>query len=168
MRKTRAWIVLGFWLVALTVAAFAETRKPGLWEITTTITWQQSPFAGSAADSVAKAGKRTTQVCLTKSMIDDYGALLPQSRGSCHVANKLMTPGGMTADWVCEGRISGTGALSSTWPDLEHSSSTLHFLGTFLMGGDSQPVEWTTQSTAVFKSADCGTVRPKQPPQHPR
>lgn len=169
MRKTRAWIVLGFWLFALTVAAFAQSRKAGLWEITTTMTWQQSPFAQGAADGAANSGQHTKQVCFTQAMIDDYGVLLPQSRGTCQIANKVTSPGGMTADWVCKGNISGKGALSSTWPDMDHSTSTLHFVGTFLTGSQSQPIEWTTESTAVFKSADCGAVRPKLPLKpHPR
>ena len=42
MRKTRVWITLGCCLFAVAVIAWAQTtRKPGLWEITSIMTWQQ-------------------------------------------------------------------------------------------------------------------------------
>jgi hypothetical protein len=61
--------------------------------------------------------------------------------------------------------MSGKGALKSTWSDTEHETGTLHFAGTFQVGSEAQPIEWTTESTSVFKSADCGSV---QPPALPR
>ena len=45
MRKTRVWITMGCCLFALAVFAWAQSnRKPGLWEMTTNMTWQQSPM----------------------------------------------------------------------------------------------------------------------------
>jgi len=47
MRKTRVWITLSCCLFVLAIFAWAQAnRKPGLWEMTTNMTWQQSPYAG--------------------------------------------------------------------------------------------------------------------------
>jgi len=164
MRRIRLAIAL-VCLIALPPLDWAETRKAGLWEMTTTMTWQKSPFIAGTVGGPAMGGTHTTQVCLTQEMIDKYGALLPQSRGQCRVANKVMKPGGLNADWVCTGRMSGKGDLDSLWTDLEHSKSTVHFVGTFLVGSEEKPIEWTTESTAAFKSADCGSVKPLPLPE---
>ncbi len=162
MGRLRLAITLGCCFSLLTFAASSETRKAGLWELTTTMTWQRSPSAPGAEP--AKAGSHSSQVCLTQEMIDKYGALLPQSRGQCHIENKVMKPGGLTADYVCSGTMTGTGLLESNWSDTEHSSSKVHFVGTFQMGSQPKPIEWTTRSTAVFKSASCGNITPQPLP----
>ncbi len=48
-------VMLVCFLFALTALSSAQTRKPGLWELSTTTTWQQSPM-GNANPS---AGSRT-------------------------------------------------------------------------------------------------------------
>ncbi len=86
MSKTRVWITLVCCLFTVASVAGAQTRKPGLWETTTTMTFQQSPMPpGMQAPpgSPFGGGPRTTQVCLTQAMIDKYGAPMPTSRGDC-------------------------------------------------------------------------------------
>ncbi len=164
MIRFRYWIALGCCITAATVISAAGTRQAGLWELTTTTSWQRSaPIPGVPVNG-AKANTHTTQVCLTQEMIDKYGALLPQSRGRCSIANKVMKPGGMTADYVCLGAMTGRGALESIWTDSEHSKSKVHFVGTVQVGPERRPIEWTTESTAVFKSASCGNIAPPQLP----
>jgi hypothetical protein len=136
------------------------TRRAGLWEISTNLQWQQTPFMPGAVSGIGEGGKHTKRVCLTQEMIDRDGALLPQSHGECRIENKVMRPGGITANWVCSGKISGTGALETNWIDLEHATGKLHFTGTFQGGAQAFPIEWTTESTSTFKSQDCGSVRP--------
>lgn len=142
------------------MAAQAATRKAGLWTITTTMTWQKSPFIPGTVEGPAKGGTHSSDVCLTQEMIDQWGALLPQARGQCTIANKVMVQGGMNAEWVCTGRMTGKGSLETLWTDLDHAKGKVHFVGTFLVGNDQKPIEWTTESTSVFKSADCGGVKP--------
>lgn len=137
------------------------TRRAGLWEITTTLTWQQSPFMPGAVKGIGEGGKHVKDVCLTQEMIDRDGALLPQSHGHCHIENKVMRLAGSTANWVCSGSIQGTGSLETNWTDLEHATGKLHFTGTFQGESQMYPIEWTTESSSVFKSADCGVVEPK-------
>jgi hypothetical protein len=62
MRSIQPWIALGCWLFLATIFVWAETRKAGLWEITTTTTWQRSPSGPGATRGPAKGGPHTTQV----------------------------------------------------------------------------------------------------------
>jgi hypothetical protein len=157
MRGLKVSGVVGFCLVTLTVFALAPTRKPGLWEATSAMTWQQSPMPGMPA---AMPG-RTTQVCVTQEMIEKYGGNIPETRGNCQLSNVVMKPSGMTADLVCTGQMNGKATIATTWTDEEHASSTVHFTGEMSMGpGGAKPVEWTVKASSVFKSADCGSVKP--------
>ncbi len=160
MRKALLWIALLGWLGVAVTCARAQTRKAGLWTLTTTTTWQKSPYGPGSVAGPAGGGSHNRDVCLTQEMIDQWGALLPQSRGNCRIENKVDIPGGMTADWVCTGKMSGQGALKYTWPDLEHAKGTVHFVGSLLDGTETRPIEWTTEETAAFKSAYCGAVKP--------
>jgi hypothetical protein len=155
MRRSRVMGAVGFCLVTLTVFALGPTRKGGLWEATTQMTWQQSPMP-----SMAAMPARTTQVCVTQEMIDRYGGNIPETRGSCTVSNVVTKPGGMTADMVCTGQMNGKATLVTTWSDEEHASSTVHFTGEMTMGPNTRPVEWTSKTSSVFKGADCGSVKP--------
>jgi hypothetical protein len=162
------WVALGCCLTTAAMPAWSQSaRKPGLWEITSTRTWQKSPFppnTPTGADAPG-GGPHTLQVCLTQEMIDKYGAALPQSR-DCRVANLVKTPGSMKADWICSGHLNGKGTLESTETEPDHTTGKVHFVGTMLMGQESKPVELTVDSTGVFKSSDCGTVKPyPMPPE---
>lgn len=138
----------------------AATRRPGLWKVTTSTTWQKSPQILGAPNETMKDQTHETQVCLTQEMIDKYGALLPHSRGRCTLANKSVDPGIIRADYMCSGMMSGKGDLISIWSDVEHSQSSLHFVGTLRVGAKEEPIEWTTKSNAVFESASCGSIPP--------
>jgi len=80
------------------------------------------------------------------------------------LTNKVVNPGTITADYVCNGIMNSKGGLVSKWPDSQHSKSSVHFVGTIRVGAEEQPVEWTTESTAVFKGEDCGAVKPPSLP----
>jgi len=159
----------------LVVAVFAvaqDGRKPGLWEITTTMTWQQSPFpAGMQLPPQAAAmfggAPHTTQYCLTQAMIDKYGAALPQSsaRASCSVANLQKTANSMSADWICTGQMNGKGTLESHFSADGTATGKVHFVGSMQMGPNSTPIEWTSTSTSVYKGPDCGSVQPPPMPK---
>jgi hypothetical protein len=164
MPKTRVWITLGCCLFALAVIAWAQTtRKAGLWEITSTMTWQQSPMPpGMQAPpgSPFGGGPRTMQVCVTQAQIDKYGAPPPQTRGDCQMTGIQIRPTGMSATMACTGRVVGSGSVEATFIDSEHTRSKVHFSGTMTMGPNSRPIEWSMESTSAFKSADCGSVQP--------
>lgn len=152
------------------MARAQDGRKPGLWEITTTMTWQQTPFpAGMQMPPQAAAAfggaPRTVQYCLTQQMIDKFGAPMPQQspRQSCQVANLQKTANSMTADWICTGAMSGKGSMESHWSN-GTATGKMHFVGTMQMGPNPTPVEWTTESNSVYKGPDCGSVQPPPMP----
>jgi hypothetical protein len=169
MRKTRIYIALGCCCLAMAIVAWAQAnRKPGLWEMTSTMTWQQSPMPQGMAmppNSLFGGGPRTAQVCLTQAMIDKFGAPLPQSRnGQCQISNVSLKPTSMSADWICTGMMAGKGTLESSWTDPDHATGKMHFVGTMQMGPNSRPIEYTMESSSAYKGADCGSVQPMTMP----
>ena len=168
MRKASLWIFLCCTTCALAVLAFAQGRqKPGLWNVTTAMTWQQSPFPDDMPGNpvAAMSQPHTTQVCVTKDMIDRYGGPLPQSRNNeCQAQNVKMAANGMTADWLCNGAMKGKGTVTSTWTDENHIATKVHFTGTMQLGPQLKQVEFTTDMTSIYKTADCGEVKPVEMP----
>jgi Protein of unknown function (DUF3617) len=162
---------VGASVMALGLLALAQgDRKPGLWEITTNMTWQQSPFpAGMQVPPQAAAafggGPQTTQVCLTQAMIDKYGAPMPQSHDGCQITNVQKSATGMTADLVCTGNtMNGKASVESHWSDSGTASGKVHFVGTIQRGPSPIPIEWTAVSNSVYKGSDCGSVKPPPMP----
>ena len=171
MSKTRVWIAMACCLVFISQFASAQAnRKPGLWEMTSTMSWQQSPMPAGmtmppGANSPFGGGAHTTQVCVTQAMIDRYGAPVPQSRNNqCQTSNVQLKPGGMSADWICTGMMAGKGTVESSWTDSDHSTSKVHFTGSMQMGPNATPVEYTILANSVYKGADCGNVKPPPMP----
>jgi hypothetical protein len=166
MRKTRIWITIGCCLFAVAMIAWAQAnRKPGLWEMTTNMTWQQSPMP--AGMTMPGGGPHTTQVCLTQAMIDKYGAPMPQSRnGECQISNVVLHSTSMTADWVCSGRMAGKGTLESSWTDPDHAKGKVHFVGAMPMGPNTMTMEYTIESSSIYKGPDCGSVKPLPMPSN--
>jgi hypothetical protein len=166
MRKTPIWITLSCCVLALAIVALAQAvRKPGLWEMTSSMTYQQSPFPpGMPASALAAmSAPHTVQVCLTQAMIDKYGAPVSQNR-DCQLTNIVMKPTGMTAEMVCTGRMSGHGDMESSWTDGNVAKGKVHFVGTMGAGPNSMPVEYTVVYTSVYKGPDCGSVKPMPMP----
>jgi len=149
------------------VALWAQARKSGLWEVTSTTTLQQSPFPPGMtppADSPLARGPHTTQICLTQAMIDRFGGPIPQN-GDCQFSDLKRDEHGMKATLVCSGRMVGNGSYEATWLDPEHAKSKAHFTGTVQGRSGPRTIEWTRESTSVFKSADCGDIKPLPLPE---
>jgi Protein of unknown function (DUF3617) len=166
MRMTSTWIAsvcLGFAAALLAVAQAG--RQPGLWEVTSKMTWQESPFPGGpgggpGGGAAVSPAPHLTQVCLTQAMIEKYGGPIPQTH-ECKVVNINKTATSMTADWICSGHMSGKGTIEYSWADGNRTTGKIHFAGTMQMGqSGSRPVEWTNQMTSVYRGADCGSIKP--------
>ena len=151
---------------AVAIPVFAQDKgdashhygKAGTWEITTTMTWQKAPPVRSGTPGgPPAAGTHTHEFCLTQAMVD-AGALLPQSRGECHIQNKVIKPGSLTAKYVCTGKMKGMGNVETTIPDPEHVNGSIHFVGTLDVGTHPQPIEWTMVSNSVFKGDQCANT----------
>lgn len=150
MRRMVVSMVMGCCLpMMVTMASAQQQRKPGLWELTTVTTMEGVPPGG------ANGTPHVAPVCFAQEMIDKYGAIVPTISG-CKVTNVSVRPGHMTASMVCSGRMMGTGELESSWSDPEHATGSIHFKGT----AGARTMEWTSRTTAVFKSPDCGAVKP--------
>jgi uncharacterized protein DUF3617 len=167
MRQLLIACVAGVAASALALLAWGQAqRSPGLWEMTSTTTWQQSPLPPGVTlppgtNSPFGGGSHTTQVCLTQAMIDKYGAPVPSSHnGQCQVANVNLKATSMTADWVCSGTMSGKGTLESSWAEPGHAKGKVHFVGNLQMGPNAKQVEFTVESTSVYKGPDCGSLQP--------
>ena len=151
MKKTGIWTVVGCCMVALAVQAHGQSRKSGLWEITSSMSMSGMP-------NMPAMGSHTTQVCVTQAMIDKYGGPYsnPQ-QGDCQVTNISLPPAGMTANLTCSGKMSMTGTVQTTFVDANTTKTTV----TMNMSmGNGQTMNMTTQSTAAYKGPDCGSVKP--------
>jgi hypothetical protein len=95
--------------------------------------------------------------------IDRYGAPISQNR-DCQIVNISLKPSGMTADLVCSGRMIGKGEVQASWSDGTHATGRIHFAGTMQAGPNTLPVEWTVDSSSVYKGPDCGSVQPMPMP----
>jgi hypothetical protein len=157
MRIRRTVLLVGVCGLALELFAWSQGRKAGLWEVTATMSWQQSPFPAGMGPM---SQPRTTQVCVTQEQIDKFGTAPPQTHGDCQVNNVVKKATGMSAELVCTGQMSGKGDIQAWWNDDLHSSAKVHFLGAMQMGPSPKPIEWTVDSTSVYKGADCGSVKP--------
>jgi Protein of unknown function (DUF3617) len=161
MRRIAIPAALGC-LLAFTLAATADAnaqdRKPGLYEITVTTT------TVSPAPPTSTPAARTRQVCLTQEMIDKYGAMIPDRLTRiCQVSNSVKKPGGMSADLVCSGPITGKGTLEVNWTDSEHATGNIHFSGTMQPGDAPIKIEWAAVTKSAYKSPDCGDLKPATP-----
>lgn len=172
MRKTRLWITIGCCFFAVALFAWAQsTRKPGLWEMTSSMTWQQSPLPPGVTlpagmKSPFSGSTNTMQVCVTQAMIDKYGTAMPKSQNDCKIENVVLNANSMSADMVCSGRMNGKGSMESSWSDNDHTKGKMHFLGAMQGGPNSMPVEWTVEFTSVYQGPDCGSVKPLPMPSN--
>jgi hypothetical protein len=156
MNRIRIGVMLGLCLVALGAKAQNQSRRPGLWEVTSSMSMAGMP-------NMPTGGSHTQQVCVTQAMIDKYGG--PTSspgRGNCQMTDVSLTATGMSAKMTCSGQMSMTGTVQSTFVDANTTKTTVHM--TASMGGSGQTMDMTMESTATYKGADCGSVKPMTMP----
>jgi Protein of unknown function (DUF3617) len=154
MRKTHIRTTIGCCILAVAAIAWAQGPRAGLYDFTSTTTWQQSPFP--AGVNPMGAGPRTGQVCISQEQIDKYNGAPPQTRGDCELSNVVKSATGYSADVSCGGAMQSKGTVVSTWDGQGHAKTKLHLAG--LMHG--KPLEFTTEGEQTYKSADCGSVKP--------
>lgn len=183
MSKTRVGITLCYCVCAVAALAWAQAgRKPGLYEITSTMSMGgagapqmpqmpqlppgvQLPPGMQMPQMASPSAPHTTQVCVTQAMIDKYGGPSPAPQhGQCQVTDISFKDNGMTAKINCTGQMNATGTVDTTWTDANTSQTKVHITGTMQMGSTSRPIDMTVQSTSVYKGADCGDVKPPPMP----
>lgn len=170
MRKRHVLISLGCWaLIGAVASAAQQSRKAGLWQIATNTRIQQpgeTPgnfvLHGNNGGSAAPVGGMP--VCLTQQMVDTYGVILPPSLKDCDLSNVLQTANSFKADMTCKGGYNGFGSVEATWTDREHVTGKVRFVSKTKETTNARALVWTQEATAVFKSSNCGTVRPRKMP----
>ena len=151
MLKKEVCISLTCCFFALGLAAQAQTRKAGLWEVT-------SQMSMSGMPNMPQMGGRTQEVCVTQAMIDKYGGPYSNPQNAqCQVTNVSLTPTGMSADLSCTGRMSMTGTVKTTFVDANTTKTTMLMNMTM---GNGQQMQMTMNATSSYKGADCGSVQP--------
>jgi hypothetical protein len=158
MSKTGILVAVGCCCASLAMVsttAQAQSRKAGLWEVTTQMSMSGGPT------SMPQMPPRTNQVCVTQAMIDKYGGPTSQpARGNCQMTDVSLTATGMTANMVCTGQMTMTGTVQATFVDANTTKTTVQM--TMPMGQNT--MNMTMQSTASFKGTDCGSVQPMAMP----
>jgi len=163
MRIPRNILIAGAGTLALALIALAQPPKPkpGLYEVTNKMTWQQSPFPDDMQAPKGSGDPHTAQTCITQAQIDKYNGPKPEAHGgSCQVTNVQKRQSGMTAEISCGPPMTGKGTVVTRWIDSGHSKSSIHFTGSMHVGQNLKTIEWTLNSESTYKASDCGSVKP--------
>ncbi len=166
----RGWSTLGYCALIGVVAAWAQpARKSGLWMIASTTRILQpgetaGNFVARGDGSNGQASPGGLPTCLTPELIHKYGVILPPSLKDCELSNVLETTESFKADLTCKGGYNGFGSVESTWTDEDHVVGKIRFVSKTRESDNARFSTWTQESTAVFKSADCGEVKPRRIP----
>jgi hypothetical protein len=167
MSKGRIGFALFCCLPMLATAALGQTKqKPGLWEVTSQMTFAGMPQMPQMPQGVPSPfAPHTSQICVTQAMVDKYGGPMTQpQRGDCQVTNVSIKPNGMSADMICTGQMNAKGTITSTFTDGNTTDMTMHIVGTMQAGNSDRPMDMTLHSTSVYKGPDCGSVKPMTMP----
>lgn len=169
MLKSRVWMTWGCCLLAASGFASAQSRKAGLWEVTSKTTIQQPGSGTAAATGTASADQTADQpggipVCYSQAMVDTYGIVLPPSLRDCDIFNVVQTASRFTADMTCKGLYNGKGTIESTLTDPDHVVGKVQFASKPKDGAKQVSLHWVEDVSATFKGSDCGTVKPRPIP----
>ena len=167
MLKNRVWITLMLCLVSGPVSSLAQSLKPGLWIISTTTKIQQpgeAPGNFGASQAQSSAEPAGLQACMTQEMIDKYGVVLPPSLRDCELTNVVQAADSFHADMTCKGSYNGVGSIESTWSDPDHVVGKVRFVAKTKETTNARQLAWFEDVTALFKSSDCGNVKPRKIP----
>lgn len=131
--------------------------KPGLYEATSEMVWNKSPFPNGMTPPSRPA---TSRSCVTQELIDRFSGPAPQAQHGCNISNLHTSPTGASGTMTCKGDLNGSGNFESH-VELDGSiKSVLHFTGTMSVG----EIDWDVKSTAHYLGPDCGSVKPYVPP----
>lgn len=152
------WILTCACVLIAGVAAWSQSRKAGLYDTTTNMTWQQSPFPEGMGPGTQ--GPHKALVCVTQEQVDKFGGAPLPAREGCSISDVVKRPDGFTATMTCNRRMNSKGPVEATFTEDGQGKIKVHMTGTMNIGPTPRPVEYTIESTSVFKSADCGSVKP--------
>ena len=173
MRKTAISIVALSLLGSSVAASAAGQIRPGLWEMT---------IKSDAFKNIPKMppeqlnkmremginipqmqdGGMVSKVCITREMAErDDATQLNQKESGCESKNYRRSGNSYSLDVVCNGPdLKGNGTMKGSYSGNERFSSTYDFKGT----SHGQPVNHRQESSGKWLAADCGSVKPIDPP----
>jgi Protein of unknown function (DUF3617) len=155
VKRMSVSLMLALCVVALASQAQAQSRKPGLWQVTSSMSMSGMP-------QMPQMGSQTTQVCVTQAMIDKFGGPTTNpGRGNCQMTNVQLSATGMSASMSCSGQMNMTGTVQTTFVDANTTKTTVNMA---MKAGNGQNMNMTMQATATYKGADCGSVQPMAMP----
>jgi hypothetical protein len=161
MRFHRKILIAGTLALALVALGQRPKPKPGLYQVTNKMTWQQSPFPESMTSPSRSDTPHTAQTCITQAQIDKYNGPKPEaSGGSCKITDIRKQESGLTAAMSCGPPMAGKGTVETRWVDSGHSRSKIHFTGSMQVGKNLKTIEWTIDTESIYKGPNCGAVKP--------
>lgn len=167
MQKHIVRIALTLCVLAPGFSSAQESRKAGLWIISTNTRIQQpgeSPGNFSAGHQGASQEPAGVPVCLTQDVVDKFGVILPPSLRDCELSNVVQGADSFHADMMCKGSYNGVGSIESTWTDADHVAGKVRFVSRTGEAGNGRQMTWTQESTATFRGSNCGDVKPRKIP----
>lgn len=142
----------------------AQGKKPGLWEIEASEEYQCTDSA------LCRHSDPPSFVCLTQTFIDKYGSSLFFPDGHCMIVSLKKKTNSMAAVFECkeysQEYIDANSSSGHTIKNprvkrtLESSWTTVSEEGRYAGATDRGPDTYSEEYTSVFKSADCGDVKP--------
>lgn len=146
-------------------AALAAHGKPGLWNVTTTMSMANMPQMPPEAMAMMKQrGMKmpgmepiTTQICMTQADVDsDVPPRTSNREEDCQSHVLHQSASSMEAEMVCSGRMQGTGHMQISYSGAEHYSGTYSFKGS----AEGRSTAMSSTFKGDWVKADCGTVKP--------
>lgn len=169
----RSTIILLCSLTALPLAANASTRKPGLWEVTTTMSFDEGgpQIPPDALEKMKAMGMKipgmggdpiVIKQCLTKEQADKEDA--PQStqeKSGCKTTDVKHSGGKFSGKMVCDGSMKGEGEMEGTYASNGESyDGKWKFAGTETGHGKPHPVKMSSTFSGKYLGSDCGDTKP--------
>jgi hypothetical protein len=164
MSRSLICALMGTALILTPGIAFAAHGKAGLWTVTSQMEMKGMPQMPPEAMAMMKArgmpmpgAPFTTQMCMTQEQVNaDKPPAFSNREESCDTKVLTQSPGAMSAQMTCHGRVEGVGHMEMSWRGNEHYEGTYNFKGT----AEGRPQDMTTHYSGDFVKADCGSVKP--------
>ena len=142
----------------MSVSAFAaDEMKPGLWEMSTTMSAEQLAAMPKDVKLPGLVGNiLTSQTCISQKEADNLGLTDDEEDAFCKISNKKTAGTTYSADLTCNGKDKiGTGKSKTVFRDSGNFTATQDFKGTVF----GQSAIQHHESVGKWLSANCGSVK---------
>jgi len=175
MNVKRTAIILACSLTTLPLLAHADakTRKPGLWEVTTTMKFDEGgpqippqqleqmkamgiKIPGMGGDPIVM------KQCLTQEQAEkEQAPHATDNKSGCKTSDFKRSGGKFSAKMTCDGNMKGEGEMEGSYSSAGDAyQGTWKFAGTETGHGKPHDVKMSSQYSGKWLGADCGDVKP--------